>query len=219
MTKKTILLAGLFGVLLATVPGVVVAEDSTLRDASFEQQLPPDEGGWNLFEISLFSKNAARTGNQSMYNGGFSRTMPYPPHLIGNASGAYQQKPARPGSRWRLTGYGMTPTKLKGAPAFGALQLSFFDADGNDLGTVETAGEDTKALLSNEINVKTPVGEWQFLDTGMATAPEGTVTVQAFTAYVDYSGTEITQGVHFDDLELCSTDDDSADDCAGEPAP
>mgnify|MGYP001813588630 CR=1 FL=1 len=210
-TTTNSLLVTLFIAFLACAPGAARADDGgLLKDASFELKLPKKEGGWDLFEISLFSKNQARSGSQSMFNGGFSRTVAYHPYFIGNASGAFQEFPATAGSRWRLTGYGLTPTVLEGAPAFGILQLSFFDADGDDLGTVQTADSDTKAKTSNEVNNQSAVGEWIFLDTGIATAPEGTATVQAFTIYIDFSGKSITQGVYFDDLSLCALDDESS---------
>lgn len=201
----------LTGAVLACGPVAAQPDDGgLLKDASFERKLPADEGGWDLFEISMFSKNHARSGSQSMFNGGFSRTVPYNPFFLGNASGAYQEFPAEPGSRWRLTGYGLTPRQLVGTPAFGILQVSFFDADGEDLGTVETAGGDTKAKASNRVNNRTAVGEWIFLDTGVVTAPAGTATVQAFTLYIDYSGSETTQGVYFDDLALYAVDGEEA---------
>lgn len=195
--------------LLAGAPGTARADDGgLLKDAGFERKLPADQGGWDLFEISMFSKNHARTGSQSMFNGGFSRVVPHQPFLIGNASGAFQEFPAAPGSRWRLTGYGLTPRKLKGTPAYGILQVSFFDADGKDLGTVETAAGDTKAKGSDPVDNRSAVGEWLFLDTGVVTAPARTATVQAFTLYVDYSGSDTTQGVYFDDLTLYAVDGD-----------
>ncbi len=178
-------------------------EHSPLKDAGFELQLPADEGGWTVFEISLYSKNYAKTGSQSMFNGGFSRTVPFQATFTGNASGAFQEFEAAAGSRWRLTGYGLTPATLEGTSAFGILQVSFFDADGKDLGTVETADGKTKAKTSDELNRKSAAGEWIMLDTGVATAPEGTATIQAFTLFVDYSGSNRTQGVYFDDLSLC----------------
>ena len=85
-------------------------------------------------------------------------------------------------------------------------------AEGNDLGTVETQGDDddTKAKTSNEITSRAPAGEWIRLDTGIATAPEGTAVIHAFTLYVDYSGSNTSQGVYFDDLVLCAVDGNSA---------
>jgi hypothetical protein len=182
-----------------------------LQDASFEDQLSADEGGWGQFEQSLFSENQARTGSQSMYNGGLSKTVAYHPYFIGSVSGSFQEFPAEPGSRWRLTGYGLTVAKLLGTPAFGVVQVSFFDADGNDLGTVETVEASARAMTSNEVNNQSPVGEWIFLDTGTATAPEGTAAVQAFTIYVDFSGSNTAQGVYFDDLVLCNLDSEGCD--------
>ena len=154
-----------------------------------------------------------------MFNGGLSRTVPHHPYFVGIVSGSYQQFPANPGSRWRLTGFGLTATPLKGTPASGLVQVSFFDADGNDLGTVEIAeSKGARAKTSNEVNNQTPVGQWIFLDTGVATAPAGTATVQAFTIYVDFSGSNISQGVFFDDLSLCvmDHDDDESSRCGQE---
>jgi len=100
------------------------------------------------------------------------------------------------------TAFGENSVQLKDA-GFGVLQVSFFDANGKDLGTVQTAGDTTKAKTSSQVNRGSPVNEWIFLDTGVATAPEGTATIQAFTLFVDFSGSDRTQGVYFDDLSLC----------------
>ena len=94
------------------------------------------------------------------------------------------------------------------------MQVTFFSANGKDLGTVETEGNTSaRAKLSNEVNSGSPVGEWVYLDTGVATAPEGTDTVQAFTLFVDYSGQNRFQGVHFDDVRLCALGADGRGDC------
>ena len=189
--------------LLAGTPSAALGEDgSQLKDAGFELQTAAADGGWRLFEISLFSKNYARSGSQSMFNGGFSRTVPFQATFVGNASGAYQEFPAMAGSRWRLTGYALAPAALAGTTAFGVLQVSFFDTNGKDLGTIETADGTTKAKTSAQVNRDSLVGEWIFLDTGVATAPEGTATIHAFTLFVDFSGSDRTQGVYFDDLSL-----------------
>ena len=195
---------------LVGAPSAALGDNSgPLKDAGFELQTAADEGGWSLFEISLFSKNHARSGSQSMFNGGFSRTVPFQAAFVGNASGAYQGFPAKAGSRWRLTGYALTPATLEGTTAFGVLQVSFFDTNGNDLGTVETAGGSTKARTSSQVNRGSPVSEWIPLDTGVATAPVGTATIQAFTLFVDFSGSDRTQGVYFDDLSLCELSENS----------
>jgi hypothetical protein len=205
----------LCGSLVATWQSTLADDNNPLKDPGFENRLAPDKGGWILFDESMFSRELARSGSQSMFHWGFSRSVAYAPYFVGTVSGSFQEFPAAAGSRWQLTGYGAASVALKGTPAFGILQVSFFDADGNDLGTVETAGRDTaKAKTSNEINRKTPVGEWIFLDTGIATAPEGTATIQAFTLYVDYSGSNTTQGVYFDDLRLCALDADEEPGCS-----
>ncbi len=207
--------------LVAALPATTFAgDDNALVDASFEEKTPPDLGGWRLFETSWVSSDLARTGEQSMFNGAHSRTVQYPPYFVGTVSGSFQEFPASPGSRWRLTGYGRPAAELAGAPAFGIIQVSFFDGDGKDLGTVETVDSTTgKAKLSNEVNSKTPADEWIFLDTGVATAPDGTATIQAFTLYVDFSGSNVPQGVHFDDLNLCALGEGEEAGCGQDVAP
>lgn len=211
--KITLFITALLCILLVCSPRIILANgDNLLRDASFELQLPPEKGGWILFDESRFSSREARSGSRSMFNWGFSRNLPTPPFLLGTASGSYQEFAAAAGSRWRLTGHGMTATAIRGAPAFGIVQLSFFDSAGNDLGTVETDGDKTaRAKTSNQVNSQTAVGEWIFLDTGIATAPAGTAAVQAFTLFVDYSAANVSQGVYFDDLSLCALGDDDED--------
>ena len=219
MNNGTTLFCGaLIGTLMVLSPDVArTDEHNLLQDAGFENKLSAEQGGWQLFEVSLYSDDQARSGGQSIFNGGMSRTVAYHPYFVGVVSGSYQEFPAEPGSRWRLTGYGLAATPLQGTPAFGIVQVSFFDAEGEDLGTVETAETDgPRAKTSNEVNSKTPVDEWTFLDTGIATAPAGTAVVQAFTLYVDYSGTNNSQGVFFDDLTLCSIGDANAGRCASQ---
>jgi hypothetical protein len=206
-TAFTLCYALIFAFIVCAPRAVLANTDNLLSDAGFEQQLSAGQGGWILFDESRFSSDQARGGRQSVFNWGFSRSLPSPPFLVGTASGSYQEFSARPGSRWRLTGYSFTPAALKGISAFGIVQVSFFDERGNDLGTVETANtKGPRAKTSNQLNSQSPVGEWIFLDTGVATAPANTAKMQAFTLFVDYSGSEISQGVYFDDLKLCSLD-------------
>lgn len=195
-------------------PAVLADGHNLLKDPGFEDRLSSDDGGWELFKESQFSNKQARSGKQSMFNWGYSRTVPYPPGFIGTVSGSFQEFPAAPGSKWRLTGYGIAPVKLDGGPAFGIVQISFFNEKGKDVGTVETIGNKVaKAKTSNEVNSESPAGEWILLDTGIATAPEGAATVQAFTLYVDFSGSNVAQGVFFDDLVLCEVENDEASAC------
>ena len=195
--------------LLITVPAAVADGHNSLKDPGFELRLPPERGGWMLFDESMFSSDQARTGSRSMFNWGFSRNVPYPPYLLGSVSGSFQEFAASPQSRWRLTGFAVAPVALRGAPAFGVVQISFFDADGKDLGTVETASDQgALARISNKVTSATPVGQWIKLDTGIVTAPAGSAMIHAFTLFVDYSGSNRSQGVYFDDLTLCSVEGD-----------
>ena len=188
-------------------PLVFADEHNLLKDPGFDEKISEDEGGWRSFKESRFSKGKARSGDTAMFNWGYSRTVPYPPGFVGSVSGSYQELPAEPGSKWQMTGYGLTSNKLEGA-AFGILQISFFDAEGEDLGTVETTGSKiSKAKTSNEVNRNSPVDEWILLDTEIATAPEGTAVVHAFTLYVDFTGSNVAQGVFFDDLVLSRVED------------
>ena len=160
-----------------------------LADPGFEHQTPAADGGWNLFGGAAYSNAYARTGEWSMFV----------PAFFG-VSGTFEQFPAAPGSKWQLTGFGMTPVPIYGSPAFGIVQVSFFDVFGNDLGTMETAGSGTNAKVSNHVDSLATPGQWIALDTGTATAPAGTAYIQAFTLMVDFTG--LYQGVYFDDLSL-----------------
>ncbi len=219
MKTRLALQTMLIGALLVLAPASINALDNgLLKDPSFELRLPSDQGGWRLFEVSMYSDDQAHSGDRSMFNAGLSRTIAYHPYFVGVVSGSYQEFPATPGSRWRLTGYGLAAAPLQGTPASGIIQVSFFDADGKDLGTLETANAKTKAKTSNEVNNRTPAGQWIRLDTGIATAPPDAATIQAFTIYVDFSGANLTQGVYFDDLSLCALgeDDDESTRCGQE---
>jgi hypothetical protein len=159
-----------------------------LKDASFEKQVPVPQGGWTTFG-GVFSTEYARSGTWSMLDA-----------ATRDVVGSFEQFPAAPGSRWQLTGYGFTPLALQGSPAFGIVQVSFFDVGGTDLGTVETAGQTVRAKTSGHLDGSTPANTWTLLDTGTATAPAGAAFIQAFTLYVDFSGNY--QRVFFDDLNL-----------------
>ncbi|MDJ0759075.1 MAG: hypothetical protein QNJ19_06725 [Woeseiaceae bacterium] len=199
--------AGIAALFLLASPLALTDSHNLLKDPGFDEQISEDEGGWRSFKESRVSKGKSRSGDRAMFNWGYSRTVPYPPGFVGTVSGSYQEFPAEPGSKWQLTGYGLAATQLEGA-AFGILQISFFDAEGEDLGTVETAGSKvSKAKTSNQIDRNTVADEWTMLDTGVATAPDGTAVIHAFTLYVDFTGSNVAQGVFFDDLVLSKIED------------
>ena len=161
---------------------------NVLVDPGFELQTPETNGGWIPFG-AVFSTAYARTGQWSQFVSAFN-----------GVTGSFEQFPAAPGSQWRLTGNGLAPSPLLGVPAFGLVQVTFIDIFGNDLGTVETAGQQFPAKVSNPVDGTVP--GWNYLDTETATAPEGAAYIQAFTLYIDFSGTPNGQGVYFDDLNL-----------------
>ena len=68
MKMNTIVVStALAGILLAASPEAARADaHTTLKDPSFELQLPPAEGGWVLFETSSYSSDKARSGSRSI---------------------------------------------------------------------------------------------------------------------------------------------------------
>lgn len=186
------LLPLLAGISISTT--ALAADENVLFDESFEQELPAADGGWNIGANAEVRTGVARTGQRAL--------------AIGAENGVevvFQQFPASPGSQWQLSGFGLAPAALTGNPAFGIVQISFFDAAGNDLGTVETQGESVLALTSNPVDGSSPTNEWIFLDTGVATAPAGTARVDVFALYLSFNGP--FQEVLFDDMKLCELEE------------
>jgi hypothetical protein len=169
------------------------AQANLLADPGFESGTPVAGGigGWGPFDGAAFSMAQARSGSWSMEMIAFN-----------SVPGAFQALPANPGDVFTLTGFGLAPVQLLGPePALGGIQFSFFDAVGTDLGTVET-GPGVAAADFRGVNQPagdyTP-GVWEALSV-TATAPVGTVTIQAFPIYIDFSGN--TQGIYVDDMVL-----------------
>jgi hypothetical protein len=161
-----------------------------LADPGFETQT-----GWTLFNGASYSQAFAHSGTWSMLDA-----------TVNNVPGSFEQFAASPGMRFDLTGYALTPTPLLGSPAFGILQVTYFDSANNNLGTVETSPGNAKT--SAQLNGGSTPGVWTFLDTGIATAPANTASIEAFTLYVDFSGNN--QGVYFDDLSLVAVPEPSS---------
>ena len=197
MRKSTLVRAG--APLVAAVSTFCMASTfafaapNLLIDPGFEAQTtsPTNDGvaGWTLFNGAAFSTDVARTGTHSMKDFG-----------NGSVPGSFETFPASPGQQFELTGFGLTPTVLAGNPGFGILQVAYFDSAGNNLGTVETGAGNAKA--SAQINGGSTINTWLPLDTGIATAPAGTVKIQAFTLVVDFNSPAAGESVYFDDLNL-----------------
>ena len=74
----------------------------------------------------------------------------------------------------------------------------------SNLGTVETSPGNAK--VSNQINSGSATGVWTALDTGIATAPVGTQSMEVFTIVVDQNPAD----VFFDDLSLVQVPEPSS---------
>jgi MYXO-CTERM domain-containing protein len=188
-TKLTALVTG-FAVVALLTPA---ATANLLADPGFESGTPVagGVGGWEPFNAAAFSMAQAHTGDWSM-------------ELLttNNVPGAYQAIPASPGDVFTCTGWALAPVALAGPePAFGGIQISYFDAVGTDLGTVETGAGNAAADFRgiNQPGGDFVPGVWEEL-TVTATAPAGTAKVQAFPIYIDFSGN--TQGIYVDDMTL-----------------
>jgi hypothetical protein len=150
-----------------------------------------------LFNGAAFSTAHARTGTTSMFdNGGGGFSTP----------GDFETFSTTAGSQYDLTGFGYIAVAPGAGASFGQLQITFFsgaNGTGANLGSIDisTGGNATgagNAQPSAPINSASPVGQWIALDTGIAQAPAGALSLQAFTISVDQNPT----AVYFDDLSL-----------------
>ncbi|HEX4266117.1 MAG TPA: PEP-CTERM sorting domain-containing protein [Verrucomicrobiae bacterium] len=181
-------LVGLAACVAALSTGISAQAQGLLTDAGFES------GGvstaWGTFNGAAFSQTFAHTGTWSMEDNG---------HGGFGVPGSFEIFAASAGSAYDLTGFGFTPTAPGTGTTFGALQITFFsgaNGTGSNLGTVETSAGNAK--VSNQINTGSATGVWTALDTGIATAPVGTQSMEIFTIVVDQNPAD----VYFDDLTL-----------------
>jgi hypothetical protein len=199
-TLTRIVKGGACVALALTAGSSTLLAQNLLADPGFETQT-----GWGLFGNSSYSMNYAHTGSWSMENagpGGF--TVP----------GAYQTLPTAAGDEYDLTGYGLTPVAPGAGASFGILQITFFsgaNGTGSNLGTIDVSNGGTptgagNAQASNQINSSSPLGVWIPLDTGIAEAPAGAQSLQAFTLVVDQNPTT----VYFDDVSLVQVPEPSS---------
>ena len=121
--------------------------------------------------------------------------------------GSFETLPTSAGLSYDLTGFGLTPSAPGAGTTFGALQITFFsgpNGSGSNLGTVQTSPGN--ALVSNQINASSPTSLWIPLDTGIATAPVGSESLEVFTIVVDQN----PANVYFDDLSLVQVPEPSS---------
>jgi hypothetical protein len=170
-----------------------VQAQNLLSDPGFESgtAVPSAVGGWALSNGGgPFTTAQARTGSFSMEeSGGGGFQVPL----------SFQALPSSAGLSYDLTGFGLITTAPQAGANFGGVQITFFsgpNGTGTNLGTVQTTPGN--ALFSNEITSASPLNTWISLDTGIATAPAGTQSLEAFTIVVDANPTT----AFFDDISL-----------------
>jgi len=176
--------------------GISAHAQNLLTDPGFESGGTGSQ--WNLFNGAAFSQTFAHSGTWSMEDNG---------HGGFGVPGSFQIFAAAPGNAFELTGFGLTPTLPGTGTTFGALQITFFsgpNGTGSNLGTVETSPGNAK--VSNQINATSPTSTWIALDTGTATAPAGSQSMEAFTIVVDQNAAN----VFFDDLTLTQVPEPSS---------
>jgi hypothetical protein len=197
MTTKFKTLRAAVCVAAVSLSTTAIYAQNLLVDPGFESQTAPASGGWNVFNGAGFSSAFARTGVESMLDSG--------PGNFG-VPGSFETFNAVAGQAYELTGFGFTPTTLTDAADSGVLQITFFsgaNGSGNNLGTINISAGGiatgaNNAQTSGSINSTSAAGQWIMLDTGIAQAPAGAMSLQAFTLVLDSGPT----AVYFDDLTL-----------------
>lgn len=147
-------------------------------------------GGWAAtFNGAAFSLAAAETGVQ-----GLGDTQG--PGVAWNFAGTYQVVGGvSAGQKYTFSMDIMSPTGFSSTygPAF--LQLTYFNAAGTDLGTVETGGSG-----ANAIHVL-PTANWANYSVS-ATAPSGALYVAPYCAFMENGSQTTTETVYFDNGSL-----------------
>jgi MYXO-CTERM domain-containing protein len=194
--KIRLILAGVAACVAALSAGTPALAQNLLSDPGFES------GGtgtsWSIFNGGAFSQTFAHTGTWSMNDDG---------HGGFGVPGSFETLPTSAGLSYDLTGFGLTPSAPGAGTTFGALQITFFsgpNGSGSNLGTVQTSPGN--ALVSNQINASSPTSLWIPLDTGIATAPVGSQSLEVFTIVVDQN----PANVYFDDLSLVQVPEPSS---------
>jgi hypothetical protein len=147
-------------------------------------------GGWAAtFNGASFSAAAAETGLQ-----GLGDTQG--PGVAWNFAGTYQiVSGVSGGQKYTFSMDAMSPTGFSSSygPAF--LQLTYFNAAGTDLGTVETSPGNANAIHFS------PTGNWANYSVS-ATAPSGAVYIAPYAAFMENGSQTTTETVFFDNGAL-----------------
>ena len=174
-----------------------------LIDAGFESGAPTQPnpvplpggvgGGWATFNGATFSTSHPEIGTyslQGLQGAGAAWNFEAAYQVIGGVIA---------GQQFTLSGDYMTTTGL-GSYAGAFIQLTFFDAAGTDLGTVETGGSGANALHFNPAANDT----W-FATSVTATAPAGAAYVAPYLAFM-MDGSQASQvDLYWDNGMLTAT--------------
>jgi len=187
---------------LAFTPSTIPAANLII-DPGFESGAPGQPnpiplpggagGGWAVFNGATFSTAHPETGLWSIQepqNAGQAWNFQAPYQVIGGVSA---------GQQFTLTADFMTPTGITEASGFAPaiIQMTFFNAAGADIGTVETGGVGAKA------NSYTPaaINTW-FTGTVTATAPAGAAYVAPYLAFMENGSQTGPDALYWDNAAL-----------------
>ena len=149
-------------------------------------------GGWAVFNGAGYSQAHPEFGSwgiQEIQGIGQAWNFEAPYQVIGGVS---------PGQKYTLTADFMTPTGISSsgfAPVL--IQLTYFNAAGADLGTVETGGAGALAVQYTPAAMNT----W-YEGTVTATAPAGAVYVAPYLAFMENGSQTAADALYWDNASL-----------------
>ena len=149
-------------------------------------------GGWAVFNGAAYSTAAAKTGTYGMIEQqgiGQAWNFMAPYQVVGGVT---------PGLMYTLTAEFMSPTgntQPGGGYIPAVIQLTFLNAAGADIGTVETGGVGARAVQYN------PTAVWQTASVS-ATAPAGAVYVAPYLAFMENGTQTGADTLYWDDAVL-----------------
>jgi hypothetical protein len=152
-------------------------------------------GGWAVFNGATFSTAHPESGNwgmQEIQNANQAWNFQAPYQVIGGVSA---------GEQFTLTADYMTPTGISQTTAFNPvfIQLTFFNAAGTDIGTVETGGNGAKA------NTYTPAALNTWFNVSVtATAPANAAYVAPYLAFMENGSQTAPDALYWDNASLVS---------------
>ena len=186
MKITTKILSSGIGVVAAFALSVSSTQANLLVDPGFESGAPGQVnpiplpggagGGWAVFNGAAFSTAAAETGTYGIIESqgiGQAWNFQAPYQVVGGVSA---------GQLFSLSADFMTPTGITQASPFDPviIQMTFFDAAGTDIGTVETGG-----VGANAVAYTPAAANIWYTATVSATAPAGAAYVAPYLAFME----------------------------------